>query len=596
MIKPCFSSTGWIVAVVVVAGAALGIARFSQLSTDEPVNPLAESPAMAPSKASSSDNLGLPPEEREYIWQIEHHGLVLNKFGFKPLAECIARLDLTGIANRFGADFQGQLLHEPREVRVNNEYAQIVRQQDAGRPPLNVDRAQLLERLLEFRHRFKSNKPPKAGFNLITLSPVERGKLDGLWAGTCLFRIWGETAPGQPAEVICYFQFRIERPTEERLAQPGWLHFLGITQSQVAQATRYLLRDATKERGIDAAAFHDNWLTNSTMVTTGGVFLCDFDRDGILDMLITDVNRFALYKGKSDGTFEDVTVAAGLPMTSVNTTSIRFVAAFVDIDGDGWEDLILGNQVYRNEKGRFVNYTQRTNLRIPTDAGGIVAADYDRDGRVDLYVVRAGKSQTDSWLDGKSGDPDGNQLWRNLGNWQFEEVSAQAGVQGGHRSTFSAAWLDANNDGWPDLYVIHEFGNGVLLVNQGNGTFREQLLATGPADFGTMGVACGDIDNDGNIDIYTANMYSKAGTRVFGNVKPGFFPDEISAKFRSFVAGSQLWRNRGQLNFEPIGKKCQVNSIGWAYGADLIDLDNDGWLDLYATAGFISKDRTKPDG
>src|SRR5205807_782031 len=146
------------------------------------------------------------------------------------------------------------------------------------------------------------------------------------------------------------------------------------------------------------------------------------------------------------------------------------------------------------------------------------------------------------------------------------------------------------------LYVPNEFGNGVLLVNQGDGTFRPQALTGGPSDFGTMGLTAGDVDNDGNIDLYLANMYSKAGKRVIGNLKPDAYPDEVMAKLRTFVAGSQLHRNRGALQFEQKGKEWQLNDCGWAYGAQLIDLDNDGWLDLYATAGYISRDRNKPDG
>jgi hypothetical protein len=215
---------------------------------------------------------------------------------------------------------------------------------------------------------------------------------------------------------------------------------------------------------------------------------------------------------------------------------------------------------------------------------------------MDLYVTVSGGARRDSWLGGKSGERHGNQLWRNKGNWQFEDVTKASGASGGQRSTFSAAWLDANNDGWPDLYVINEFGNGVLLLNNKDGTFREHQLAEGPNDFGTMGLAVGDIDNDGNIDIYCANMYSKAGSRVIGNLKPGSYPEPIMATMRQFVAGSQLWRNKGNLQFEKLGQRCQVAAVGWAYGAALVDLDNDGWLDLYATAGFMSSSRTEPDG
>jgi hypothetical protein len=111
-----------------------------------------------------------------------------------------------------------------------------------------------------------------------------------------------------------------------------------------------------------------------------------------------------------------------------------------------------------------------------------------------------------------------------------------------------------------------------------------------------MGLAVGDVNNDGRIDIYCANMFSKAGTRVIGNVAPGTFSPEEMAKIRRFVAGSQLHLNQGNLKFEQAGIKRQVAGIGWAYGAALADLNNDGWLDIYATAGFVSRDRNQPDG
>jgi len=169
-------------------------------------------------------------------------------------------------------------------------------------------------------------------------------------------------------------------------------------------------------------------------------------------------------------------------------------------------------------------------------------------------------------------------------------------VGGGGRSTFTAVCLDANNDGLPDLYVINEFGNGVLYVNQGGGKFREQLIVDHPCDFGTMGVICGDIDNDGNIDIYCANMYSKAGSRVMSNLRPDAYPPDIMAKMRRFVAGSQLHRNLGKLKFDQVGAKWQVAAVGWSHGPALVDLDNDGYLDLFATCGYMSRDRKKPDG
>jgi hypothetical protein len=273
------------------------------------------------------------------------------------------------------------------------------------------------------------------------------------------------------------------------------------------------------------------------------------------------------------------------------------VACWIDIDGDGWDDLVLANRVFRNREGkRFEDYTDRARLRLPPDTISLVVADYDRDGKLDLYATRTGSGTASSWLDGRSGHDAGNHLFRNLGGWQFEDVTAKAGAGGGQRSTFTAVWFDANNDGWPDLYVTNEFGNALLLENRGDGTFRERTLGQGDLDFGTMGAAAGDLDNDGNIDIYSADMYSKAGTRVISNIPPGVYPEGLMSKLRRFVAGSQVHLNKGSFRFEQAGVALQVNAVGWPYGAALADLDNDGWLDVFATAGHMSRDRNKPDG
>ncbi len=567
--------------------------------------------------APSEDNTPKPTldeRQREYLWQIEHCGNLLVKYGFGPIKKALLCGNAQVLADLLAEDFTGAIYENPREVRVSNDFLQVVRQQEAGNQRRTLDAAQFVERLLSYRRSF--SRPPKVGINLMKLAPVERDNLDSpSWQGSCLLRMWGESVPGQPMEVSLNLEYRIPKPTEKNLGTKGWLHSAAIVQSLVGHAQRFLLRDATQERGIDPGLFYDNWLNELRKPNHGGIFLCDFDRDGILDLLVTDTNGYFLYKGLPGGKFRDVTREMGLPRQPVNPLPNARVAAFVDVDGDGWEDLILGNHIYRNEEGkRFVDYTFRTNLHIAPDAGGIAVADYDRDGLVDVYVTRPGGAKKDSWLGGKSGDLKGNQLWRNKGNWQFEDVTEASGTAGGFRSTFTALWLDANNDGWPDLYVINEFGNGVLLLNNGNGTFREHQLAEGPHDFGTMGATAGDFDNDGNIDLYCANMYSKAGSRVIGNLKPGTYSADIMAKMRQFVAGSELWHNlgvepgassaeclksgaaRAAPRFEKLGQQCQVAAVGWAYGAALVDLDNDGWLDLYATAGFMSSSRDDPDG
>jgi hypothetical protein len=543
----------------------------------------------------------LAESEREFLWDVEHHGNLLNTYGFKKLALALRDADPVALAGMLADDFTGELPAEPREVAVRTDCLDLLRREDTGATPTRVGREKFITKLLEYRRAF-TDKPPAAQLVLKTLLPRSRADTDGPWEGLAQLRLYGESRPGQPCEVVVILRYEVVRPTREALARPGWLRAAGIQQGLVARADHYLMAEVARQRGLEPQRYHDNWLEDpksdaSRMISTGGVFVCDFDRDGILDLLVTDVNRYALYRGRPDGRFVDVTAEMGLPRIPENANPLSGVACWIDIDGDGWDDLILADRVFRNVDGKkFADVTARAHLPLPRDTMGLIVADYDGDGKLDLYATRTGSGTARSWLDGRSGPDAGNHLFRNKGNWQFEDVTQASHADGGGRSTFTAAWLDANDDGRPDLYVTNEFGNGVLLENRGDGTFRERALGAGPTDFGTMGVAAGDVDNDGHIDLYAANMYSKAGKRIIGNLPPGSYPDDILTRMRRFVAGSQLHLNKGGLKFDQAGERMQVNAVGWAYGPALADLDNDGWLDIYATGGQISRDRAKPDG
>jgi hypothetical protein len=552
----------------------------------EPSTPLADA-----GSCDRCEDLTLADSERDYLWQIEHGGNLLAKYGFGPLAAALRQSDAPSLLALCAPDFQGR---EPVQASRSNDRLITMLRADSSGATRALDREQFVKRLLALRGEFCAE--PKVKLSLMQLHPADRESLEGPWEGTCQLRIWGEKAPGQPAEVIAYLGYRVRRPTEVRLKDAGWLSTCTIDRYQVGSAPQFLMREVAEARGLIIAGLHDNWKRKPTLGVTGGVYVCDFDRDGILDMLIIDVNGFWLYKGQPDGRFRDVTLDMGLPaLPPVPGSAVA--AAFVDIDGDGWDDLILGPYVYRNEGGkRFTDVTNHCSLRLPKKTIGLAVADFDHDGRLDIYAVQSGDPRADSWLEGKSGREEGNRLFRNKGDWQFEDVTIAAGASGGQRSTFTAVWLDANDDGWPDLFVPNEFGNGVLLVNQQNGTFKEHVLSVGPSDFGTMGVTAGDVDNDGHIDLYLANMYSKAGQRVIGNLRPGTYPDDVMARLTTLVSGSQLYLNRGGLKFEPKAKDWRIADCGWAYGPALADLDNDGWLDLYATAGYISRDRSQPDG
>jgi hypothetical protein len=557
--------------------------------TKQPADPPATAAPMPP----------LPESQRQYIWQVEHYGLLLGKVGFQPLADALKVDDAGRLAALLAGDFQGEVPSHPRRVRLDSEAATVEREQDDGQPPTVLGRDPFVARLLAYRRLFRHR--PQVKVSLMSLGSEHRPALEGFWRGTCLMRLWGEAAEGKPLEITLTLSYRLPRPDESEYAQGGWLKACRVEQSQVARAQRYLMKEVAEARGFQPGQLHDNWLTPglTPWSVTGGVYLCDYDRDGRIDVLITDVRGFLLYHGLESGRFQEVTGPAGLPRRGPSPLmSTAPTAAFADLDGDGWEDLVLDVSVYRNLQGqRFERIPpSRTSLQLPAANAAITLADYDRDGRIDIYVARSNLSKADSWLEGRTSNPQTNQLWHNEGDWQFRNVTGESGTDGGGRSVFTALWLDVNDDRWPDLFVPNEFGNGQLLINRQDGTFQAQALTQGPCDFGTMGATCGDVDNDGRIDIFAANMYSKAGSRIIGNLAQGTYPEPILAKMRRFVTGSQLHHTLGHLKIEQLGQKYQIAAVGWSFGAALADLDNDGWLDLFATCGYISQDRSKPDG
>ncbi|MCX8240492.1 MAG: VCBS repeat-containing protein [Akkermansiaceae bacterium] len=561
---------------------------------------------------------------REYLWNIEHQVNLLKETGFSALGRAISSRDREALKNLFPPDFIGAELpgtdtgfqFQTDTFSVRSHKSDKINRHD-NLPPL-------ADRILEQVESLGGGKL-KIRIHVITLSPLSRDSPEGQWQGTAKIEVACRADGGALSELVMEFNFMINEFNRERLDQSEWLTDMRITKVLIGKTKQALMRDATAERGIPIDMFWDNWKVprQKRMTNTGGVYLTDFNNDGLHDMFVTDLKASFMFIGEIGGTFRDAT----------RDLRIRGdlgggYAAFVDLDGDGWEDLVHGIaqhpdglRVYQNKEGRFFeDVTTRSNLpdfllgmplkearekmrkkepaRVKQKATGISIADYDLDGKVDLYVTRGagGSFKSGSWIDGKSGKTANNQLLRNLGNWQFEDVTGGSPLDGGQRSTSNAVWIHADKDMRPDLYVIDEFGDGILLANKADGTFKGIALNKQPTDFGSMGMTAGDINNDGHTDIYIAEMYSKAGKRVIGNIPPDTYNKEVTQKLKRLVDGSQLYLGKGGRTFQPAGIQLGVHAVGWAWGASLADLNNDGWLDLYATAGFISHERGKPDG
>ncbi|MDX1980049.1 MAG: CRTAC1 family protein [Bryobacteraceae bacterium] len=262
-----------------------------------------------------------------------------------------------------------------------------------------------------------------------------------------------------------------------------------------------------------------------------GAATADFDHDGFTDLYVTAFGANALYRNKGDGTFADVTAQTGTADPRWSTS-----AAFLDYDRDGQLDLFVLN---------YVDFALTNNKQCfaPT-------------GERDYCTPRVYNAVNAS-------------LFRNLGG-KFQDVSQPAGITAARGPGLGVTVIDANSDGWVDLYVANDSAANILWVNQKDGTFREQGLASGAAysEDGIakagMGVSAGDYDNDGDDDLFVVNL-TREGATLFRREGPMLYQDvSLSTGLRP-----------GTYSFTGFG-------AGW------FDYDHDGWLDIFIANGAVT--------
>lgn len=596
-----------IAAATACSAAVLGLVIYSGKQPEPPPPGAVESGEQQKRNDSipiAGPEYSLDKEEREYLWDLEHHTNLLSKFGFSDFIESWRNNDRDTLAAVFDQEFRGAVIdtERPAALSSTNELLNVQRMQPVNGAETILSGLEFADWVLDLRARFADEPAPEGRFDTMKLAPPGPDSEQRRWMAKCQFRVWGQSLSNGPLEITVRIDLVTHDISETRLNEAGWLVSSHVHQVDIAHSDRLIFKDVTNQSGIDTAAMYDNWQSENNLINTGGMYACDFNRDGISDLFMTDFHEDGtqFLVGQADGTFDDQTDRVGLGQVHSP------IASFADIDNDGWVDLIVprDGRVFRNESGkRFREISAQTNLgklvlglpAPPRSLSAIVPADFNCDGLIDLYVTRV-VPPTGSWLESRQPDMVPNQLLINRGDYRFEDVTRRVNAGGGGLSCFSAVWTDVNHDRWPDIYLINEFGNGTLLVNREGKTFENQLLVEAQNDFGSMGLTCGDINNDGNIDIYVSNMYSKAGSRIMGNMKAESYPEDVRQRLRNMVAGGELYQNLGNLDFTPLGKQFQVNAAGWAWGTALADFNNDGWLDLHVTAGFISRDRQKPDG
>ncbi len=301
----------------------------------------------------------------------------------------------------------------------------------------------------------------------------------------------------------------------------------------------------------------------------GGAIMDDFDNDGLLDIVVTSqdpTQPMAFYRNRGDGTFEDRTEPAGLLK---QTGALNCVQA--DYNNDGHLDIFLPRGAWlpwpvrpsllrNNGDGTFTDVTKEAGLQDAVNSISATWADYDNDGFLDLFICC---------------EKQANRLYHNKGDGTFEEVAFKAGVQGNGCTGKGAAWIDYDNDGYPDLFLNNLTGPAQLFHNNRNGTFTEVTEAMGIKG-PQQGFSCWafDYDNDGWLDIFATSFDLSLEDAIKGMTGQPHQRDP-----------SRLYRNLKGKGFQDVTKEAGVDKVYGTMGSNFGDFDGDGYLDFYLSTG-----------
>ncbi len=337
--------------------------------------------------------------------------------------------------------------------------------------------------------------------------------------------------------------------------------------------------DRTTESGFGGLRLRPALPNSDQFWVVGGAAAGDVDNDGDIDLFVVSegTGENTLYVNQGDGTFSATLVAA-----MADTPLFESGPLFVDYDGDGLLDIIMGGvrdppdgddpsqssdelnsvRVYHNLGGlTFADVTTASGITPPLEQNtySISAADINGDQRLDLFLSH--------WRSSFFGV--GGFLWRNDGGGAFTDISAQAGLDSLQRTyTFAANFSDIDGDADLDLLIASDFRTSKVFVND-RGVFRE---STGSVltDENGMGAAVGDYDGDGDMDWFVSSV-----------LDPNTFAEGMWG-----ITGNRLYRNDGSGTFTDVSASAGVRNGFWGWGSCFADFDNDGWLDLFHVNGW----------
>lgn len=344
----------------------------------------------------------------------------------------------------------------------------------------------------------------------------------------------------------------------------------------------------------------------------GGVAIGDVNNDGLNDIYLTsNQGSNKLYINKGNWKFEDVTDKAGVKGTKYWSTG----ATMVDINGDGWLDIYVchsgniidkkGNELFINQHdGTFKEEAEKYGLVDNGLSTQSIFFDMDNDGDLDCFILNNSFRPIGSFDFSQNlrsiFDPlGGARLYRNDGG-HFTNVTKEAGIFSSDIGFgLGVSVADINNDGYPDIYVSNDFfERDYLYINQHNGTFKEDIQnEAGHLSLASMGSDIADINNDGNLDIFTTEMLPESDKRMKQITSFESF-DVIKLKqhdgyYNQFMQNC-LQLNNGDGTFSEIAFNAGVSATDWSWGALFFDMDNDGWKDIFVSNG-IYKDLTDQD-
>ncbi|PYV42781.1 MAG: CRTAC1 family protein [Acidobacteria bacterium] len=360
------------------------------------------------------------------------------------------------------------------------------------------------------------------------------------------------------------------------------------------KGSRPLFVDITERAGVGFCHHNGGFGKKFLPETMGsGCAFFDYNNDGWVDLFLVNSTDWPnhwsgpqlcrLYRNNRDGTFTDVSRD-----TELELELYGMGVAVGDYDNDGWDDLYVsglgGGRLFRNEAGRFRDLTQKSGIRSKGFGTSCAWIDFDRDGRLDLFLCNYAKwsEETDkscsydqvhkSYCSPADYPPDSPQLFRNLGNGTFADVSKPTGIYSSDCKALGVVVLDYNRDGWPDIFVANDTTPHKLFRNNQNGTFTEVALDTSVALDGNgktragMGVDFADYDRSGYASLVIGNFSSEM-LSLYHNTRGAFFVDRADTVG---IAKDSFYR--------------------LTFGCLFFDYDLDGWEDILTANGHIMDD------